>query len=130
MPAACAVKMIHTMLLIHDDLPCMDNDDLRRGKPTNHKVFGEDVAVLAGEALLSFSVEHLALSTVGIEPSRIVRAVEELARSIRLEGLVAGQVVDIHSEGLSDVGLEHLEYIHLHKIVALLECKKKIKRKA
>ncbi|PRQ29387.1 putative transferase [Rosa chinensis] len=56
MPAACAVKMIHTMLLIHDDFPCMDNDDLRRGKPTNHKVFGEDVAVLAGEALLSFAV--------------------------------------------------------------------------
>ncbi|KAM5576260.1 geranylgeranyl pyrophosphate synthase, chloroplastic-like [Rosa sericea] len=122
MPAACAVEMIHTMSLIHDDLPCMDNDDLRRGKPTNHKVFGEDVAVLAGDALLSFAFEHLAVSTVGVEPSRIVRAVEELARSIGSEGLVAGQVVDIHSEGLSDVGLEHLEYIHLHKTAALLEC--------
>ncbi|KAL6222467.1 hypothetical protein ACLB2K_005859 [Fragaria x ananassa] len=122
MPAACAVEMIHTMSLIHDDLPCMDNDDLRRGKPTNHKVFGEDVAVLAGDALLSFAFEHLAVSTVGVVPSRIVRAVEELARSIGSEGLVAGQVVDIHSEGLSDVGLEHLEYIHLHKTAALLEC--------
>ncbi|XP_050364338.1 geranylgeranyl pyrophosphate synthase, chloroplastic isoform X2 [Argentina anserina] len=122
MPAACAVEMIHTMSLIHDDLPCMDNDDLRRGKPTNHKVFGEDVAVLAGDALLSFAFEHLAVSTAGVEASRIVRAVEELARSIGSEGLVAGQVVDIHSEGLSDVGLEHLEYIHLHKTAALLEC--------
>ena len=68
MPAACAVEMIHTMSLIYDDLPCMDNDDLRRGKPTNHKVFGEDVAVLAGDALLSFVFEHLAISTVGVEP--------------------------------------------------------------
>uniref|UniRef100_A0A7N2M5T9 Geranylgeranyl diphosphate synthase n=1 Tax=Quercus lobata TaxID=97700 RepID=A0A7N2M5T9_QUELO len=65
MPAACAVEMIHTMSLIHDDLPCMDNDDLRRGKPTNHKVFGEDVAVLAGDALLAFAFEHIAVSTVG-----------------------------------------------------------------
>ncbi|XP_030924937.1 geranylgeranyl pyrophosphate synthase, chloroplastic-like, partial [Quercus lobata] len=65
MPAACAVEMIHTMSLIHDDLPCMDNDDLHRGKPTNHKVFGEDVAVLAGDALLAFAFEHIAVSTVG-----------------------------------------------------------------
>ncbi|KAK9948682.1 hypothetical protein M0R45_004269 [Rubus argutus] len=122
MPAACAIEMIHTMSLIHDDLPCMDNDDLRRGKPTNHTVYGEDVAVLAGDALLSFAFEHLAASTVGVEPARIVRAVEELARSIGSEGLVAGQVVDIHSEGLTDAGLEHLEYIHLHKTAALLEC--------
>ncbi|PRQ43216.1 putative geranylgeranyl diphosphate synthase [Rosa chinensis] len=106
--AACAVKMIHTMSLIHDDLTCMDNDELCRGKPTNHKVFGEDVTVLAGDELFSFAFEHLALSTVGVEPSRIVRAVEELARSIGSEGLVAGQVVDTHSEGLSDVGLDRV----------------------
>ncbi|KAJ0097431.1 hypothetical protein Patl1_28865 [Pistacia atlantica] len=105
MPAACAVEMIHTMSLIHDDLPCMDNDDLRRGKPTNHKVFGEDVAVLAGDALLAFAFEHMAVSTVGIPPSRLVKAVGELAKSIGTEGLVAGQVVDINSEGLKDVGL-------------------------
>lgn len=121
MPAACAVEMIHTMSLIHDDLPCMDNDDLRRGKPTNHKVFGEDVAVLAGDALLSFSFEHLAVATVGVDPSRIVRAIKELAKSIGTEGLVAGQVVDICSEGMTDVGLEHLEFIHVHKTAALLE---------
>ncbi|XP_068343383.1 geranylgeranyl pyrophosphate synthase, chloroplastic-like [Pyrus communis] len=122
MPAACAVEMIHTMSLIHDDLPCMDNDDLRRGKPTNHKVFGEDVAVLAGDSLLAFAFEHISLSTVGVSPARIIRAVGELAKSIGSEGLVAGQVVDINSEGLSDVGLEQLEYIHLHKTAALLEC--------
>ena len=121
MPAACAVEMIHTMSLIHDDLPCMDNDDLRRGKPTNHKVFGEDVAVLAGDALLAFAFEHIAVSTVGVPPARVIRAVGELARSIGTEGLVAGQVVDICSEGLTDVGLEHLEFIHLHKTAALLE---------
>lgn len=121
MPAACAVEMIHTMSLIHDDLPCMDNDDLRRGKPTNHKVFGEDVAVLAGDALLAFAFEHIAVSTVDVSPARIVRAIGELAKSIGSEGLVAGQVVDINSEGLSDVGLERLEFIHLHKTAALLE---------
>ncbi|XP_010437301.1 PREDICTED: heterodimeric geranylgeranyl pyrophosphate synthase large subunit 1, chloroplastic [Camelina sativa] len=124
MPAACAVEMIHTMSLIHDDLPCMDNDDLRRGKPTNHKVYGEDVAVLAGDALLSFAFEHLASATSPeVSPVRVVRAVGELAKAIGTEGLVAGQVVDISSEGLdlNDVGLEHLEFIHLHKTAALLE---------
>ncbi|KAH0900628.1 hypothetical protein HID58_040131 [Brassica napus] len=124
MPAACAVEMIHTMSLIHDDLPCMDNDDLRRGKPTNHKVYGEDVAVLAGDALLSFAFEHLASATSSdVSPARVVRAVGELAKAIGTEGLVAGQVVDISSEGLdlNDVGLDHLEFIHLHKTAALLE---------
>lgn len=121
MPAACSVEMIHTMSLIHDDLPCMDDDDLRRGKPTNHKVFGEDVAVLAGDALLAFAFEHVAVSTAGVPPGRMVRAIGELAKSIGTEGLVAGQVVDINSEGLSDVGLERLEFIHVHKTAALLE---------
>ncbi|KAJ8770776.1 hypothetical protein K2173_021423 [Erythroxylum novogranatense] len=121
MPAACAVEMIHTMSLIHDDLPCMDNDDLRRGQPTNHIVFGEDVAVLAGDALLAFAFEHIAVSTIKVSPLRIVRAVGELARAIGAEGLVAGQVVDISSEGLSEVGLEQLEFIHVHKTAKLLE---------
>ncbi|KAL0702804.1 hypothetical protein Bca4012_058926 [Brassica carinata] len=122
LPAACAVEMIHTMSLIHDDLPCMDNDDLRRGKPTNHKVFGEDVAVLAGDALLSFAFEHLA-STSGVAPARVVRAIGELAKAVGSEGLVAGQIVDISSEGMdsNDVGLELLEFIHVHKTAVLLE---------
>ncbi|EEF37223.1 geranylgeranyl pyrophosphate synthase, chloroplastic [Ricinus communis] len=121
MPAACAVEMIHTMSLIHDDLPCMDNDDLRRGKPTNHIVFGEDVAVLAGDALLALAFEHIAIATLNVSPARIVRAVGELAKAIGAEGLVAGQVVDICSEGLSEVGLEKLEFIHVHKTAKLLE---------
>lgn len=121
MPAACAVEMIHTMSLIHDDLPCMDNDDLRRGKPTNHKVFGEDIAILAGDSLLAFAFEHIATATAGVSPARIVAAVGELAKSIGTEGLVAGQVVDITSTGQSDVGLYQLEFIHIHKTAALLE---------
>ncbi|CAH8262467.1 unnamed protein product [Arabidopsis lyrata] len=102
----------------------MDNDDLRRGKPTNHKVFGEDVAVLAGDALLSFAFEHLATETPEIiSPARVVRAIGELAKAIGSEGLVAGQVVDLTSEGMdqNDVGLELLEFIHLHKTAVLLE---------
>ncbi|XAR73902.1 Geranylgeranyl diphosphate synthase [Bertholletia excelsa] len=102
MPAACAVEMIHTMSLMHDDLPCLDNDDLRRGKPTNHKVYGEDVAVLAGDAMLAFAFEHIATATKGVSSDKIVRVIGELAKSIGAEGLVAGQVVDICSEGISD----------------------------
>lgn len=121
MPSACAVEMIHTMSLMHDDLPCMDNDDLRRGKPTSHKVFGENVAVLAGDALLAFAFEHMAAATAGVPSTRMIRAIAELAKNIGSEGLVAGQVVDTISAGVSDVGLEHLEFIHVHKTAALLE---------
>jgi geranylgeranyl diphosphate synthase type II len=121
MPSACAVEMIHTMSLMHDDLPCMDNDDLRRGKPTNHKVFGQDMAVLAGDSLLAFAFEYIAAATTGVAPSRIISAISELAKSTGSDGLVAGQVADITSAGLSDVGLEHLEFIHVHKTAVLLE---------
>ncbi|GFP84428.1 geranylgeranyl pyrophosphate synthase chloroplastic [Phtheirospermum japonicum] len=122
MPAACAVEMIHTASLIHDDLPCMDNDDLRRGKPTNHKAFGENIAVLAGDALMAFAFEHLATAMKGVVHSdRNVRVILELAKCMGSEGLAAGQVVDVCSEGSSEVGLELLEYIHLHKTAALLE---------
>ncbi|KAL3514602.1 hypothetical protein ACH5RR_027319 [Cinchona calisaya] len=121
MPAACAVEMIHTMSLIHDDLPCMDNDDLRRGKPTNHKVFGEDVAVLSGDSLLAFAFEYIVTATKGVSPSRVLSAVGELAKSIGTEGLVAGQVVDLASTGKTNIGLDQLEFIHIHKTAALLE---------
>ncbi|KAG5405771.1 hypothetical protein IGI04_011890 [Brassica rapa subsp. trilocularis] len=124
MSAACAVEMIHTSSLIHDDLPCMDNADLRRGKPTNHKVFGEAMAVLAGDALLSLAFEHMTVMSSGlIAPERMIHAVIELAKAIGTKGLVAGQVVDLRSQGLNpdDVGLDRLEFIHLHKTAALLE---------
>nr|GMC62422.1 geranylgeranyl pyrophosphate synthase 7, chloroplastic-like [Ipomoea batatas] len=117
-PMACAVEMIHTMSLIHDDLPCMDNDDLRRGKPTNHKVFGEEMAVLAGDALLSLAFEHAAAKTTTekLSPSRLVRAIGELAAAVGAEGLVAGQVIEVKA-----VDLKELEYIHIHKTSKLLE---------
>ncbi|KAI3679404.1 hypothetical protein L2E82_51313 [Cichorium intybus] len=125
MPAACVVEMIHTMSLIHDDLPCMDNDDFRRGKPTNHKVYGEDVAVLAGDSLLAFAFQHIASATVGALPARVLArvlaVVGELAKSIGTEGMVTGQVVDIASTGQKDVGLDQLQFIHIHKTVELLE---------
>lgn len=123
MAAACAVEMIHTMSLIQDDLPCMDNDKLRRGRPSNHVVYGEAVAVLAADALLAFAFEHIATSTVGVPPSRVVRSIGVLARSIGPEGLAAGQLADMSCEriSVSDVGMEDLEFIHLHKTAALLE---------
>nr|XP_008381504.2 geranylgeranyl pyrophosphate synthase 7, chloroplastic-like [Malus domestica] len=120
-PVACAVEMIHTMSLIHDDLPCMDNDDLRRGKPTNHKAFGEETAVLAGDALLSLAFEHVAAKTTKVvSPERVVRAITELGSAVGSLGLVAGQMVDIQSEG-KEVTLRELEYIHVHKTAKLLE---------
>ncbi|XP_052197093.1 geranylgeranyl pyrophosphate synthase, chloroplastic-like [Diospyros lotus] len=119
-PMACAVEMIHAMSLIHDDLPCMDNDGLRRGKPSNHKAFGEAMAILAGDALLSLAFEHVAARTVHVSPDRVVRAIAELGSAVGSEGLVAGQVVDICSEG-KQVNLNELEYIHVHKTAKLLE---------
>ncbi|KAL2551784.1 Heterodimeric geranylgeranyl pyrophosphate synthase large subunit 1 [Forsythia ovata] len=109
------------MTLMHDDLPFLDNDDLRRGKPTGHKVFGEDVAVLAGDALLLFSFEHMAIATKGVPSERIVRVIGELAKCDGAEGLIGGQVVDICSQGKSDVGFDLLEFIHIHKTAALFE---------
>jgi geranylgeranyl diphosphate synthase, type II len=121
MPTACALEMIHTMSLIHDDLPSMDNDDFRRGKPTNHKVYGEEIAILAGDALLSLSFEYIARETRGVAPERVLQVVVEVGKAVGAEGLVAGQVVDIKSEGQPGVGLDTLQYIHEHKTAALLE---------
>jgi len=114
------MEMIHTMSLIHDDLPAMDNDDFRRGRPTNHKVYGEDIAILAGDALLTYAFEHIARDTKGVSADRLIRVIVELARASGAEGLVGGQVVDIQSED-KEVGLEVLKYIHEHKTAALLE---------
>nr|APX64491.1 geranylgeranyl diphosphate synthase [Phalaenopsis bellina] len=122
LPAACAVEMIHTMSLIHDDLPCMDNDDFRRGKLTSHRVFGESIAILAGDALLALAFHHLSHSSCSISPALVVRAVAELARCTGVQGLVAGQIVDLEYTGVEKlVGVETLEYIHVHKTAVLLE---------
>ena len=119
MPTAVALEMIHTMSLIHDDLPAMDNDDLRRGRPTNHKVYGDAMAILAGDALLSRAFEMVSLRSPGVPPERLLKVVAELALVSGAPGLVGGQVVDLESEG-REVDLETLEYIHLHKTAALL----------
>ncbi|MEB3307535.1 MAG: farnesyl diphosphate synthase [Cyanobacteriota bacterium] len=119
MPTAVALEMIHTMSLIHDDLPAMDNDDLRRGRATNHKVYGEATAILAGDALLTRAFEMVALRSPGVPPERLLSVVGELSLAAGAPGLVGGQVVDLESEG-KDVDLDTLEYIHLHKTGALL----------
>jgi geranylgeranyl diphosphate synthase type II len=116
---AVALEMIHTMSLIHDDLPAMDNDDLRRGRPTNHKVYGEANAILAGDALLTRAFEMVALRSPGVPAERLLAVVGELSLASGAPGLVGGQVVDLECEG-KDVDLETLEYIHLHKTGALL----------
>lgn len=120
MPAALAVEMIHTMSLIHDDLPSMDNDDFRRGKPTNHMVYGEDVAILAGDALLSYAFEYVARHTRGVDPERIINVIALLADSVGPDGLAGGQVMDLEMEDKADVSLETLTWIHTHKTAALL----------
>jgi len=121
MPTACALEMIHTMSLIHDDLPSMDNDNYRRGKLTNHKVYGEDVAILAGDALLTYAFELVAEKTQGADPQRILKVIAAMGRAVGGEGLVGGQIVDLSSEGNPDVTLETLTFIHNHKTAALLE---------
>lgn len=117
---ACALEMIHTMSLIHDDLPAMDNDDLRRGKPTNHKVYGEDIAILAGDGLLSYAFEYVA-RTPNVPADRLLQVIIRLGKAVGAEGLVGGQVVDLQCEGKSDVSVETLNFIHTHKTGALLE---------
>ncbi len=111
--AAAALEMTHTFSLIHDDLPCMDDDDFRRGRPTNHKVFGEAIAVLAGDSLLVYAFELLAKTG---KPESIVT----LAKALGTKGMLGGQVVDIQSEG-KKVGLDTVNYIHNHKTAALIE---------
>ncbi|MEH2280357.1 MAG: geranylgeranyl diphosphate synthase CrtE [Nostoc sp.] len=122
MPTACAVEMIHTMSLIHDDLPAMDNDDYRRGKLTNHKVYGEDVAILAGDGLLALAFEFVAIETPqSVKREVVLQVIARLGRALGAGGLVGGQVVDLESEGKSDISLETLNFIHKHKTAALLE---------
>jgi len=111
-PAAAAIEMVHTYSLIHDDLPAMDDDDLRRGKPTNHKVFGEGMAILAGDALLTSAFEVIAQH---VRKDRQVRLlVTELAHAAGVDGMIAGQAADLLGE-FTGGNLETVEYIHTHK---------------
>ena len=118
-PTACALEMIHTMSLVHDDLPSMDNDDFRRGNPTNHKVYGDAVAILAGDGLLAYAFEYVARETKNVPIDRVLDVIVRLGRSVG--DLVSGQVVDLQSEGNPDIPCETLTFIHNHKTSALLE---------
>lgn len=123
MPIACAVEMIHTYSLIHDDLPCMDDDDMRRGRPSNHKVFGEAMAVLAGDGLLSLAFETMVdglLKLEGNQRDDYIRAMHTVAVRSGASGMVSGQAADITAEGNSDNSKETLEYIHMHKTADML----------
>jgi geranylgeranyl diphosphate synthase type II len=120
MPAACAIEMIHTYSLIHDDLPAMDNDDLRRGRPTCHKAFGEAVAILAGDALLTQAFRVLAADAPKRDAERQVRVIREVATAAgTVEALIGGQMADIESEG-KKVDASTLEYIHRSKTGAMI----------
>ncbi len=118
LPAACAVEMIHTYSLIHDDLPAMDNDDFRRGKPTNHKVFGDAIAILAGDGLLTLAFEVLA-SAAPTKRYPIAEQIRELAQASGSRALIAGQVADLEAEG-KKINLAQLRFIHSAKTAALL----------
>ena len=121
LPIAGALELIHTYSLIHDDLPAMDDDDLRRGRPTCHKVYGEAIAILAGDGLLNRAFEVLSderrLKT--ITPARLIAIIRDISSASGAFGMVGGQVVDMESEG-TDVDLPTLEYIHTHKTGALI----------
>ena len=124
LPYACAMEYIHTYSLIHDDLPAMDNDDLRRGLPTNHKIYGENIAILAGDGLLSTAFEVMTkdmllyFDDANALKSR-VKATYEIAKGSGCRGMVAGQLADIESEG-KNCSKELLDYIHLNKTAALM----------
>lgn len=121
LPVACALELIHTYSLIHDDLPLMDDDDLRRGKPTNHKVFGEAIALLAGDGLLTeaFSLLTSPHATKEIGSDRLVQVIRTISLGAGLGGMVGGQVVDMQWEGKAP-DIETVEFLHTHKTGALI----------
>ncbi|MBQ1435762.1 MAG: polyprenyl synthetase family protein, partial [Clostridia bacterium] len=119
-PFAAALEMIHTYSLIHDDLPCMDDDDLRRGKPTNHKVFGEAMALLAGDALLTKAFEYATKAADKVSADRVVKAIAVLAEAAGSDGMVGGQVIDLKSEGLK-IPIEKLDTLHKMKTGAMIK---------
>ena len=120
LPFACAIEMIHTYSLIHDDLPAMDNDDYRRGRLTNHKVYGEAIAVLAGDSLLNKAFEIMTASLNDENClSRKIKAMQEIANASGMEGMIGGQVVDIESEG-KQIDQDTLRYMHAKKTGRLI----------
>lgn len=119
LPFACAVEMVHTYSLIHDDLPCMDDDDLRRGKPTNHKVFGEANAVLAGDALLTAAFEIMTEHRGDLPAERVLEAIDCLSHAAGAAGMIGGQILDMEGEE-RPLGLEELKLMQSLKTGALI----------
>nr|ABD57975.1 geranyl diphosphate synthase [Arnebia euchroma] len=122
MPTACAQEMIHSMSVMLDDLPCMDNDDFRRGKLSNHRVYGEKITLLAVRSLQALAVDHVVTATRGVPPERLVRALTEMAILTGSKGAAAGQIADLCSSGEDfNVSIEQLEHIHMQKTGTLCE---------
>lgn len=121
LPVACALELIHTYSLIHDDLPAIDDDDYRRGRLTSHKVFGEDIAILAGDALLTEAFRLMTERTLmeKVAPDRLLEVIHDIAEAAGYFGMVGGQVVDVQSEGKT-VESEVLHYIHTRKTGAMI----------
>lgn len=117
LPVACALEMIHTYSLIHDDLPAMDNDDLRRGKPTNHVVYGDGIAILAGDALLTLAFTVI-LRQKDVAAEALLRVADEISRAAGAEGMVGGQVLDLEAEN-RQITMEELRRVHMGKTGAL-----------
>ena len=119
-PFAMAIEMIHTYSLIHDDLPALDNDDLRRGKKTNHIVYGEAMAILAGDALLNYAFEVMLSNSIDKEnPNKYLKAINEISKTSGIYGMIGGQVVDIQSEN-QQITKDKLDYIHNNKTAAII----------
>ena len=119
-PFAAAIEMIHTYSLIHDDLPALDNDDLRRGRKTIHKVYGEAMAILAGDGLLNYAYEIMLKESIGKDDSnKYLKAINEIAKASGIYGMIGGQVVDIESEGKS-IDKDKLDFIHMNKTAAII----------
>ena len=119
---ACTIEMIHTFSLIHDDLPCMDNDDYRRGKPSCHKAFPENIALLAGDALNTLAFEVISDNALNgvIDPKAAVMLISVLSKAVGVNGMIGGQVIDLESEG-KDIGLDTLNVLQENKTGALIE---------
>ena len=118
-PFACAMEMIHTYSLIHDDLPAIDNDNLRRGRLTNHKAFGENIAILAGDALLSYAFEVMANAVAKNTDEASAKALQSIAFGAGINGMVSGQVVDVISEG-KKLEKREMDFIHINKTAAMI----------
>jgi geranylgeranyl diphosphate synthase type II len=123
LPIACAIEMIHAYSLIHDDLPCMDDDSLRRGVPTNHNVYGEAIAVLAGDALLTdaFNVMVREGLSSGLRPKVLTDIIADISLAAGSRGMIKGQSIDLALEGIKDVSVEQVEKMHSLKTGAMIE---------